>query len=192
MLVIFLMAVSLALDAFAVATSTAIATPNFRKRYAVRMGIWFGAFQFAMPLIGWLLATSVSDYIKAIDHFIAFGLLAFLGGRMVWGSFDKECEVGQHADDLTPGRLCLLAIATSIDAMAAGISMAFMPEIHGFTGVLLACVVIGVVAFVLSALGALLGKKLGCIFQKRAELVGGVVLILLGTKILMEHLTSGT
>ena len=186
------MAVSLALDAFAVATSTAIATPNFRKRYAVKMGVWFGVFQFAMPLMGWLLATSVSDYIKAIDHFIAFGLLAFLGGRMVWGSFDKECAVGEHADSLTAGRLCLLAIATSIDAMAAGISMAFMPEIHGFTDVLLACVVIGVVAFTLSALGALLGKRLGCLFQKRAELVGGLVLIALGVKILVEHLSSGT
>ena len=182
------MAISLALDAFAVATSTAIATPNFRKRYAVKMGVWFGMFQFAMPLMGWLLATSVSDYIKAVDHFIAFGLLAFLGGRMVWGSFDKECEVGEHADSLTAGRLCLLAIATSIDAMAAGISMTFMPEIN----VPFACVVIGVVAFALSALGALLGKRLGCLFQKRAELVGGLVLIALGVKILIEHLSSGT
>lgn len=182
------MAVSLALDAFAVATSTAIATPHFRKRYAVRMGIWFGAFQFAMPLIGWLLATGVSDYIKAIDHFIAFGLLAFLGGRMVWGSFSDTCETGHGADDLSAGRLCLLAIATSIDAMAAGISMAFMPHIN----VWLACTVIGLVAFALSVAGGLLGKKLGCLFQKRAELVGGLVLILLGTKILIEHLTTGT
>ena len=192
MLVVFIMAVSLALDAFAVATSTAIATPNFRKRYAVKMGIWFGAFQFAMPLMGWLLANSVSAYIKAVDHFIAFGLLAFLGGRMVWGSFDKECEVGQHADDLTPGRLCLLAIATSIDAMAAGISMVFMPELGSFRDILVACLVIGAVAFALSALGALLGKRLGCLFQKRAELVGGLVLIALGTKILIEHLSTGT
>lgn len=182
------MAVSLALDAFAVATSTAIATPDFRKRYAVKMGVWFGAFQFAMPLMGWLLANSVSDYIKAFDHFIAFGLLAFLGGRMVWGSFDGSCEVGHRAEELTPGRLCLLAIATSIDAMAAGISMAFMPDIN----VLLACTVIGLVAFSLSALGGLLGKQLGCLFQKRAELVGGLVLIGIGTRILVEHLTSGT
>ena len=186
MLYIFLMAVSLAMDAFAVATSTAIAMPDFRKRYAVKMGVWFGVFQFAMPLIGWLLANSVSTYIKAFDHFIAFGLLAFLGGRMVWGSFDKTCEVGSA--DLSAKRLCLLAIATSIDAMAAGISMAFMPDIN----VLLACAVIGIVAFALSALGGLLGKQLGCLFQKRAELVGGLVLIAIGTKILVEHLTSGT
>lgn len=186
MLYIFLIAVSLALDAFAVATSTAIAIPNFRKRYAVKMGVWFGAFQFGMPLAGWLLATGMSRYIVAFDHFIAFGLLAFIGGRMVWGSFDKTCEVGSA--DLSAKRLCLLAIATSIDAMAAGVSMAFMPDMN----ILLACTVIGLVAFTLSAAGGILGKGLGCLFQKRAELVGGLVLIAIGTKILIEHLCSGT
>ena len=180
------MAVSLALDAFAVATSTAIATPNFRKRYAVKMGVWFGAFQFAMPLLGWLLATSLSRYILALDHYVAFGLLAFIGGRMVWGSFDKTCEVGSA--DLSAKRLLVLAIATSIDAMAAGVSMAFMPDIN----IWLACTVIGAVAFALSYVGGVLGKRLGCLFQKRAELVGGLVLIAIGIKILIEHLTSGT
>ena len=188
MLYIFLIAVSLALDAFAVATSTAIATPNFRMRYAVKMGAWFGAFQFGMPLAGWLLATGLSQHIVAFDHFIAFGLLAFIGGRMVWGSFDKECEVGSRADDLTPRRLGLLAIATSIDAMAAGVSMAFMPDMN----ILLACTIIGLVAFALSAAGGILGKQLGCLFQKRAELVGGLVLIAIGTKILVEHLCAGS
>ena len=186
LLYIFLMAVSLALDAFAVATSTAIATPHFRKRYAVKMGIWFGAFQFGMPLLGWLLATGLSRYIIALDHYVAFGLLAFIGGRMVWGSFDKTCEVGSA--DLSARRLCLLAIATSIDAMAAGVSMAFMPEVN----IWLACTVIGIVAFVLSYVGGVLGKSLGCLFQKRAELVGGLVLIAIGTKILVEHLAAGT
>lgn len=192
LLYILLMAVSLALDAFAVSTSTAIATPGFRKRDAVKMGVWFGAFQFAMPLAGWLLATSLSRYIVAFDHFIAFGLLAFIGGRMVWGSFEKDCsECGQDAStssDLSPRRLCLLAIATSIDAMAAGVSMAFMPDMN----IALACTVIGVVAFGLSAAGGILGKGLGCLFQKRAELVGGLVLIAIGTKILIEHLCAGT
>lgn len=185
------MAVSLALDAFAVSTSTAIATPGFRKRDAVKMGVWFGAFQFAMPLAGWLLATSLSQYIVAIDHFIAFGLLAFIGGKMVWGSFDRSCceqEQQSAPGDLSARRLCLLAIATSIDAMAAGVSMAFMPEMN----ILLACTVIGAVAFALSAVGGILGKHLGCLFQKRAELVGGLVLIAIGTKILIEHLCAGT
>lgn len=182
------MAVSLALDAFAVATSTAIAHPAFRKRYAVRMGVWFGAFQFAMPLLGWLLATSLSRYIIALDHYVAFGLLAFIGGRMVWGSFDRTCEIDPAAADLSARRLCVLAIATSIDAMAAGVSMAFMPEVN----IWLACCVIGIVAFALSYVGGVLGKHLGCLFQKRAELVGGLVLIAIGIKILIEHLTSGT
>ncbi|MBQ3135526.1 MAG: manganese efflux pump [Oscillospiraceae bacterium] len=180
------MAVSLALDAFAVATSTAIAHPAFRKRYAVKMGLWFGGFQFGMPLAGWLLATSLSRYIIALDHFVAFGLLAFIGGRMVWESFDKTCQVGSA--DLSARRLCVLAVATSIDAMAAGVSMAFMPDVN----IWLACSVIGIVAFVLSYVGGVLGKGLGCLFQKRAELVGGLVLIAIGTKILIEHLTSGT
>lgn len=192
MLYILLMAVSLALDAFAVSTSTAIATPGFRKRDALKMGIWFGCFQAAMPLAGWLLATGLSQYIVAFDHFIAFGLLAFIGGRMVWGSFEKDCdqcsESQSHTHDLSPRRLCLLAIATSIDAMAAGVSMAFMPDIN----IALACTVIGLVAFGLSAAGGILGKGLGCLFQKRAELVGGLVLIAIGTKILIEHLCSGT
>ena len=191
LLYILLMAVSLALDAFAVSTSTAIATPGFRKRDAVKMGVWFGVFQAAMPLAGWLLATSLSQYIVAFDHFIAFGLLAFIGGRMVWGSFERDCsECAQEATpgDLSPRRLCLLAIATSIDAMAAGVSMAFMPDMN----IALACTVIGLVAFALSAAGGILGKGLGCLFQKRAELVGGLVLIAIGAKILIEHLCAGT
>ena len=186
MLYILLMAVSLALDAFAVATSTAIAHPAFRKRYAVRMGIWFGAFQFAMPLLGWLLATSLSRYIIAVDHFVAFGLLAFIGGKMVWESFDKTCEVG--SSDLSPRRLCVLAIATSIDALAVGVSLAFKADVN----ILTSCLIIGLVAFVLSYLGGQLGKRLGCLFQKRAELIGGLVLIAIGIKILVEHLSTGT
>ena len=191
------MAVSLAIDAFAVATSTAIAVPRFRKWYAVKMGLWFGSFQFAMPILGWLLATSLSQYIVAFDHLIAFGLLAFIGGKMVWGSFDKTCEVGSA--DLSARRLCLLAIATSIDAMAAGVSIAVDSAAGNFAitssphiDILLACAVIGVVAFALSYVGGVLGKRLGCLFQKRAELAGGLVLIAIGTKILVEHLSSGT
>ncbi|MBO5918319.1 MAG: manganese efflux pump [Oscillospiraceae bacterium] len=197
LLYVLLMAISFAVDAFAVATSTAIATPGFRKRDALKMGTWFGAFQFFMPLAGWLLATSLNQYIVAFDHFIAFGLLAFIGGKMVWGSFDKTCEVGSA--DLSAKRLCLLAIATSIDAMAGGVSIcvdsaagSFAITASAYIDILLACAVIGIVAFALSYVGGVLGKRLGCLFQKRAELVGGLVLIAIGTKILIEHLTSGT
>lgn len=183
LLSIFLIAVSLALDAFAVSTSTGISMPNFRLRHALTMGAWFGAFQFAMPLLGWLLGTGVSSYIRAVDHFIAFGLLAFIGGRMVWGSLRGQEE--EACADLSTRRLCLLAIATSIDALAVGVSMAFM-EVN----ILFSAIVIGVVAFVLSVAGGMLGKRLGSLFQKRAELVGGLVLIAIGVKILIEHLSA--
>ena len=158
---IFLIAVSLALDAFAVSVSSGISIPGFGGRQAVKMGVWFGGFQFAMPLIGWLLGTSVSQYIEAVDHWVAFALLS-------------------------ARRLCLLAIATSIDALAVGVSMAFMN-----VPVLLSAVVIGVVAFVLSVVGGLAGRRLGALFQRRAELVGGLVLVGIGIKILVEHTMGG-
>ena len=182
MISIFLIAVSLALDAFAVSVSSGISVPGFGKKQAVTMGLWFGGFQFAMPLIGWFLGTSISGYISAVDHFVAFGLLAFIGGNMVWGSLKGE---GQESapSDLSPRRLCLLAVATSIDALAVGVSMAFM-EVN----ILLAAAILGVVALALSVVGGLAGRRLGGLFQQRAELVGGLVLIAIGAKILIEGL----
>ena len=187
MISVFLIAVSLALDAFAVSVSTGIAMPGFRLRHAVKMGLWFGGFQFLMPLLGWLLGTGVSSYIEAVDHFIAFGLLAFIGGKMVWDSLVGGGDGGEGpCPDLSPRRLCLLAVATSIDALAVGVSMAFMP-----VNILLSAVVIGAVAFCLSVVGGMAGRKLGALFQRWAQLAGGLVLIGIGVKILVEHLTGG-
>ena len=187
MLEIVLIAVSLALDAFAVSVSSGISIPGFGGRQAVKMGIWFGAFQFGMPLAGWLLGSSVSRYIEAVDHWVAFGLLALIGGRMVWGALRSGAGEGEEAPpDLSPRRLCLLAIATSIDALAVGVSMAFMN-----VPVLLSAVVIGLVAFGLSVVGGLAGRRLGALFQRRAELVGGLVLVGIGIKILLEHTMGG-
>ena len=184
---IFLIAVSLALDAFAVSVSSGISIPGFGGRQAVKMGLWFGGFQFAMPLVGWLLGTGVSQYIEAVDHWVAFGLLALIGGRMVWGALGQGAGEGEEASsDLSARRLCLLAIATSIDALAVGVSMAFMN-----VPVLLSAVVIGVVAFALSVVGGLAGRRLGTLFQRRAELVGGLVLVGIGVKILAEHTMGG-
>ena len=167
---IFLIAVSLALDAFAVSVSSGISIPGFGGRQAVKMGLWFGGFQFAMPLIGWLLGTSVSQYIEAVDHWVAFALLAIIGGRMVWGALRHGAGEEEEAPpDLSARRLCLLAIATSIDALAVGVSMAFMN-----VPVLLSAVVIGVVAFGLSVVGGLAGRRLGALFQRRAGAGGGV------------------
>ena len=186
MLSVFLIAVSLALDAFAVSVSTGIAMPGFRLRHAVKMGVWFGAFQFFMPLIGWALGTGVSAYIRAVDHFIAFGLLALIGGRMVCHSLRPGGEEDGACPDLSPRRLCLLALATSIDALAVGVSMAFMP-----VDILLSAAVIGAVAFALSVAGGMAGRRLGSLFQQWAELAGGLVLIAIGVKILVEHLAGG-
>lgn len=181
---VFLIAVSLALDAFAVSVSSGISIKGFCWKHAVKMGVYFGLFQFAMPLIGWLLGSSVSQYIEAVDHWIAFGLLVLIGARMVWGALRRSCgEEAETAGELTARRLIVLAIATSIDALAIGVSMAFMD-----INILLSAGVIGVVAFALSIVGGLLGKRLGCLFQRRAEVVGGMVLILIGGKILLEHL----
>ena len=185
MLYLFLIALSLAMDAFAVSASTGIAMPGFRARHAVTMGIWFGAFQFLMPLLGYLLGSSVSGRIQAIDHYVAFGLLAFIGGRMVWNSFAGGEE--EACPDLSPRRLFLLAVATSIDALAVGVTLAFVPG----TNILAACAVIGLVAFGLSVAGGLLGRGLGALLRRRAELVGGLVLIGIGVKILVEHLSQG-
>ena len=184
MIEVFLIAVSLALDAFAVSVSSGISVRGFCWRHAVKMGLYFGLFQFGMPLIGWFLGSSVSAYIEAVDHWIAFGLLAVIGGRMVWEALRRSCGEEEAAStDLSARRLVVLAVATSIDALAVGVSMAFMD-----VDILISAVVIGVVAFVLSVVGGLLGKRLGCLFQRRAEVVGGVVLIAIGVKILVEHL----
>ncbi len=184
---IFLIAVSLALDAFAVSVSSGISIPGFGGRQAVKMGVWFGGFQFAMPLIGWFLGSSVSQYIEAVDHWVAFGLLALIGGRMVWGALKAGAGEEEEAPpDLSARRLCLLAIATSIDALAVGVSMAFMK-----VDILVSALVIGVVAFGLSVVGGLVGKRLGALFQRRAELVGGLVLVGIGIKILAEHTMGG-
>lgn len=183
MLSIFLIAVSLAMDAFAVSVSTGIAVPGFGLRQAARIGAWCGAFQFAMPLIGWALGFSVRVYIEAVDHWIAFALLAFIGGRMIAQAVSGETEEG--VTDLSIRRLFLLAFATSIDALAVGISLAFTD-----VNILLSSAIIGAVAFILSMLGGLLGRRLGTLFQRRATLAGGVILVCIGFKILGEHLAG--
>lgn len=181
MLQIFFIAVSLAMDAFAVSVSTGIAMPGFGPRQAARIGLWCGAFQFFMPLIGYFLGSSVSAYIEAVDHWIAFGLLALIGGNMIREALFGEGE--EAVTDLSVRRLFFLALATSIDALAVGVTMVFMD-----VPVLLSAAVIGVVAFVLAMLGGLLGRRLGQLFQRRATLLGGVVLVFIGAKILLEHL----
>lgn len=185
MIQIFLIALSLAMDAFAVSVSTGIAVPGFGPKQAGRIGAWCGFFQFAMPLIGWFLGSSVKTYIEFIDHWIAFGLLAFIGGSMIREALSNGGE--EAVTDLSVRRLFLLALATSIDALAVGVTLAFDDSVN----ILLSAAVIGVVAFAMAMLGGLLGRRLGQLFQKRATLLGGAVLIGIGLKILLEHLLGG-
>ena len=186
MVEIFLIAVSLALDAFAVSVSSGISIPGFGPRQAVKMGLWFGTFQFLMPLLGWLLGSSVSQYIEAVDHWVAFGLLAVIGGKMAWESLRRGCgEEDEAPPDLSARRLCVLAIATSIDALAVGVSMAFM-IVH----ILASAAVIGVVAFALSVTGGLVGRRLPPVFPAAAERTG-TGCSAATVKILIEHLSGG-
>lgn len=178
---IFLIALSLAMDAFAVSISNGVSVRGFGKKDAARQGLYFGIFQFLMPLIGWFLGSRVKDYIAAVDHWIAFLLLAVIGANMIRESL-KEDDA-QEESKLTSKVLMLQAIATSIDALAVGISFALL-----HVNILTAGLIIGIVAFALSFTGGILGKGLGNFLQAKAAFAGGAVLILIGLKILFEHL----
>ena len=182
---VFLIAVSLAMDAFAVSVSNGIALKNFRVSDGMKMGVFFGLFQCIMPIVGWILGNSVRVYIEAVDHWIAFILLLLIGGNMVKESLSKDDDEEDCKCDfiLTNKKLFLQAIATSIDALAVGISFAMLKvDIIG------ASIIIGLVCFTISFAGGSLGKKLGEVFEERAEFLGGMVLIAIGAKILAEHL----
>lgn len=184
MIYIYLIAVSLALDAFAVAVTSGLAVHKLKYSRILLMAVYFGGFQFIMPLLGWFLGSTVSGYVTRVSPYISFLLLGFIGGKMVWDSvFEPSAAPGSGlaASPLTHRRLTVLAIATSIDAFAVGVTLAFLP-----VSILTSSVVIGVVAFVLSFLGGMIGRRLGEKFQKRAELIGGGVLICIGLKILLE------
>ena len=179
---LFVIAVGLSMDAFAVSICKGMSVQRLRWSHALTAGAWFGAFQALMPLAGWLLGTRFEGIITSVDHWVAFVLLVLIGGNMV-----KESRGACEALDASFAVRAMfpLAVATSIDALAVGVSMAFMR-----VDILFSAAVIGVVAFGLSVVGGLLGRRLGCLFQRRAELVGGLVLVLIGVKILAEHLAG--
>ena len=182
---LFLIAVGLSMDALAIAVCTGLAMPRGRVKAALTVGLYFGVFQALMPLLGFALATRFSELIAAYDHWIAFVLLSLIGGNMVVGSFRKEESSPPQGSDfmLRPRRMLPLALATSIDALAVGVSFAFLR-----VSVLPAAVLIGLTTFALSLIGVLVGKRFGARFQSKAELLGGAALILIGLKILLEHL----
>ena len=179
---IFLLAIGLGIDAFSVAIG--IGAANRKKSWTpiLRLSFAFGVFQFVMPLIGWLAGSTVVSLIDNFDHWIAFALLAVVGGKMIWEGFEKES--GKEKADQTRGwPLFLLSIATSIDALAVGFSFSLLK-----TPILFPAVIIGVVCFAMTAVGMIFGKGLARIFGKKVEILGGLVLIAIGVKILIEHI----
>lgn len=177
---LFLLAVGLSMDAFAVSVCKGLALPRATWREMALAGLWFGAFQALMPAAGFLLGSSFQELIAAFDHWIAFGLLSFIGAKMIADAFSGE----EAADpSFHPRTMLVLAVATSIDAMAVGITFAFLQ-----VRLLPALLLIGFTTFCFSAAGVKLGNLFGSRYQRRAELAGGVILILIGTKILLEHL----
>jgi len=180
---LIILAVSLAMDAFAVSICKGLAIGKIKARQAVIVGLYFGVFQAAMPTIGYYLGVSFRDYIESFDHWIAFGLLAFLGIRMVVEAL-RSCDCDNEvSDSLGVREMTLLAVATSIDALAAGISLSVLGA-----DICLAASFIGVITFALSAAGVYIGAKLGSKFKKPAEIAGGVALVCLGIKVLIDHL----
>ena len=185
---IFLTGIALAMDAFAVSICKGIKMPRLRKSHIVIIAVFFGGFQMLMPLIGWLLGSQFVQYISKFDHWIAFALLAFIGVKMAIESFKHEEEECCKCDSkLDIKELVVLAIATSIDALAVGITFALYPDIN----ILPSISIIGIVTFVICAGGVVIGHKFGAKFKSKAELLGGIVLVIIGLKLLIEGLLEG-
>ena len=190
---LLVLAVGLSMDAFAVAICKGLAIRTVSLKHAAWVGLWFGGFQMLMPVLGFLRAQSFAQAIASFDHWIAFLLLAVIGGNMIREALSAEEE--EVSGDLSARAMLLLAIATSIDALAAGISLVagvslplFVDGHFNFSSIWVAISLIGLTTFLFSALGVKLGNRFGARHGKKAELTGGVILILLGLKILLEHL----
>ena len=181
LLELFILAVGLSMDAFAVSVCKGLAMPKITVKKAAVVGIWFGGFQALMPALGYLLGSQFKDSITAIDHWIAFILLGIIGGNMIREACSGECE--KENDSLDIKTMFLLVVATSIDALAVGITFAFLK-----VNIAAAVSFIGVTTFVISAAGVKIGNIFGTKYKSKAELAGGIILILLGLKILLEHL----
>ena len=179
---LIVLAVGLSMDAFAVSICKGLALQRVSWKECCIAGLWFGGFQALMPLLGYLLGTQFEQFVTSVDHWIAFVLLAFIGGNMIREAVSGEEE--ETDDSLDIKTMFLLAVATSIDALAVGITFAFLPG----TNIVAAVSFIGIVTFVLSSLGVKIGNVFGMRYKKKAEIAGGAILLILGVKILLEHL----
>lgn len=179
---LFILAIGLSMDAFAVAVCKGLATYKTKLSHMLVAGAWFGGFQALMPLIGYFLGTAFEKYIKQFDHWVAFILLALIGANMLKESFSKEEECTDNCYSVKS--MFVMAIATSIDALAIGITFAVLPDVN----IAAAVILIGVITFVLSAIGVKIGNVFGAKYKSKAEFAGGAILVLIGLKILLEHL----
>ena len=178
---LLLLGVGLSMDAFAVSVCKGLKMRRINYKQALVIALFFGGFQALMPFIGWLLGNGFKQYIEAFDHWVAFVLLVFIGGKMIYDSF--KADEDETGDSFDIKELFVLAIATSIDALAVGITFSFLSVNIGF-----AVSVIGCTTFLISLIGVVIGHKFGSVYQKKAELAGGIILVVIGFRILFEHL----
>ena len=179
---IVLIAVGLAMDAFAVSVTSGLTIQHLRIRHAVRIAFFFGAFQAVMPVLGWMAGLGIRNAIVEIDHWIAFGLLSLIGCKMIYESLRLN-PIEKRVDPLKISILLILSLATSIDALVVGVTFAILN-----VSIIKPIIIIGTITFVLSFAGVLVGDRLGHFFEKKIEIAGGLVLIGIGLKILIEHL----
>lgn len=181
---ILMIGVGLSMDAFAASICKGLNMRRLNVKNMLIIGLFFGGFQALMPAVGWILGKQFEVYITSVDHWVAFALLAFIGGKMIYDVFGEkeEDEYGEKTDRLDMKEVLTLAVATSIDALAVGITFAFLQ-----VEILKAVSVIGVTTFVLSIIGVAVGHMFGSKYEKKATLAGGIILILIGLKILLEH-----
>lgn len=178
---IVIIGIGLAMDAFAVSVCKGLSMKKMDWKSAIIIALYFGIFQAGMPVLGYFLGSTFSGFVESVDHWIAFVLLSIIGGNMIKESFDDEIEKRNDRVDIKT--MLVLAIATSIDALTVGITFAFLKA-----NIIVSVAIIGIITFVLSIFGVKLGNKFGDKFQNKAELFGGIILILIGLKILLEHL----
>ena len=182
-LTVFFIAIGLSADCFAVSLSAGVVGKSYSKLSIVRVAFSFGVFQAIMPLLGWLAGRTMVDIIAAYDHWVAFGLLAVISGKMLWESFREEGSSGEKTDISRGLLLITLSVATSIDALAVGLSFAFLN-----VSIAIASPVIGVVAFIVTVIGFAIGRKAGGLLGKWAEVAGAVILLAIALRILLSHL----
>jgi putative Mn2+ efflux pump MntP len=182
MITIILIALGLAMDAFTVSITSGFALRSLKIRHAFRIAVFFGLFQAVMPGIGWLTGNNLRGFISGVDHWIAFGLLSIIGCKMIFESTQMRSN-GKEIDPLNIYVLLILSVATSVDALAVGLSLSFLN-----ISIVTPAIIIGMITFLLSFLGVILGNRFGHIFENKIEIVGGLILIGIGAKILFEHL----